>query len=74
MQQVRSVIDSDQFRHFGKALLDYKIGGSAAFEKLMALLLEVLGTPELRYMLNGMRRYLKTEDKAKFDMRLASLD
>lgn len=52
----------------------YKTGGNDAFEKLMTLLLNVLGTPQLRYMLNGMRRFMKAEDKSKFDMRLASLD
>lgn len=55
-------------------LMAYKTGGNDAFEKLMTLLLNVLGTPQLRYMLNGMRRFMKAEDKPKFDMRLASLD
>lgn len=71
---MRSLVDSDQFRDFGKALLAYKTGGSDAFENLMTLLLNVLGTPQLRYMLIGMRRFLKAEDKPKFEMRLASLD
>lgn len=74
LQQVRSVVDSEQFRDFGEAMKAYMTGGRDAFEKLMMLLLNVLGTPQLRYMLNGMRRYLKAEDKSKFDMRLASLD
>lgn len=71
---MRSLVDSDQFRDFGKALLAYKTGGSDAFDNLMTLLLNVLGTPQLRYMLIGMRRFLKAEDKPKFEMRLASLD
>ncbi|KAH8416818.1 hypothetical protein KR222_005993 [Zaprionus bogoriensis] len=74
LREVRSVINCDQFRSFGKALVAYKSGGSDAFEALIPLLFDVLGTPQLRYMLPGMRRYLKTEDKAKFDVRLASLD
>lgn len=71
---MRSLVDSDQFREFGKMLMAYKTGGNDAFEKLMTLLFNVLGTPQLRYMLNGMRRFMKAEDKPKFDMRLASLD
>lgn len=71
--QVRSVVDSDKFRSFGKALLAYKTGGDNCFEVLMVLLLDVLGAPKLRYLLYGMRRYLKNEHKEEFDIRLASL-
>ncbi|KAL7744472.1 hypothetical protein ACLKA6_001847 [Drosophila palustris] len=74
LREVRSVINSDQFRSFGKALVDYKAGGDDAFETLMTLLLNVLGAPQLRYLLQGMRRYLKNEHKAEFDVRLSSLN
>ncbi|XP_030569109.1 regulator of telomere elongation helicase 1 homolog [Drosophila novamexicana] len=72
LREVRSVIDCDQFRSFGKALLAYKTGGDGCFETLMVLLLDVLGAPQLRYLLLGMRRYLKNEHKLEFDVRLAS--
>lgn len=74
LREVRSVINSDQFRSFGKALVDYKTGGDDAFETLMTLILDVLGAPHLRYLLQGMRRYLKNEHKAEFDVRLSSLE
>ncbi|EDW07713.1 regulator of telomere elongation helicase 1 homolog [Drosophila mojavensis] len=73
LREVRSVVDSDKFRSFGKALLAYKTGGDNCFEVLMVLLLDVLGAPKLRYLLHGMRRYLKNEHKEEFDIRLASL-
>ncbi|EDV92365.1 GH24089 [Drosophila grimshawi] len=74
LREVRSVINSDQFRSFGKALLAYKTGGDDSFETLMLLLLDVMGAPKLRYLLHGMRRYLKNEHKSEFDVRLASLE
>ncbi|KAH8300994.1 hypothetical protein KR044_009055 [Drosophila immigrans] len=73
LREVRSVINSDQFRSFGSALLAYKVGGYDSFDKLMVILLEVLGTPELRHLLVMMRRYLKNEHKEEFDVRIASL-
>ncbi|ALC49144.1 CG4078 [Drosophila busckii] len=73
LREVRSVINADQFRSFGTAMVAYSRGGDESFDMLMLLLLEVLGTPELRYLLLGMRRFLKNEHKSEFDVRIASL-
>ncbi|XP_034118849.1 regulator of telomere elongation helicase 1 homolog [Drosophila albomicans] len=73
LRQVRGAINTDQFRKFGSALLAYKTGGYESFDSLMLILLDLLGTPELRHLLHMMRRYLKNEHKEEFDVRIASL-
>ncbi|XP_068158803.1 regulator of telomere elongation helicase 1 homolog [Drosophila tropicalis] len=72
LREVRCFINQDQFRDFGKALLAYKNGGDEAFESLMSLLFKLLGKPQMRYLLLGIRRYLKNEHKAEFDKRVAT--
>ncbi|XP_017035372.1 regulator of telomere elongation helicase 1 homolog [Drosophila kikkawai] len=74
LREVRSRVSQDQFRDFGKALLEYKNGSDESFERLMRVLLEVLGGPQLRYLFLGMRRFLKNEHKAGFDRHLAKLE
>lgn len=39
----------------------------------MAILLDVLSAPKVRYMLVGMRKYLKNEHKDEFDRRVGNL-
>ncbi|KAH8387488.1 hypothetical protein KR093_007325 [Drosophila rubida] len=73
LRQVRGSISNDQFRSFGGALLAYKSGSYESFDRLMLVLLEALGTPELRHLLLMMRRFLKAEHKEEFDVRMASL-
>ncbi|KAH8420535.1 hypothetical protein KR009_011261 [Drosophila setifemur] len=74
LREVRSLISQEQFRIFGKALLEYKNGSDESFQALMGVLLDVLAGPKMRYLLVGMRRYLKNEHKTEFDARLAKLD
>ncbi|KAH8289163.1 hypothetical protein KR054_001059 [Drosophila jambulina] len=74
LREVRSRVSHDQFREFGKALLNYKNGNEESFELLMRMLIEVLVGPHLRYLFVGMRRFLKNEHKAEFDRRLAKLE
>lgn len=71
--QLRSLVTQDQFRRFGKALLEYKNGTYESFQALMAILLDVLSAPKVRYMLVGMRKYLKNEHKDEFDRRVGNL-
>ncbi|KAH8245486.1 hypothetical protein KR032_010889 [Drosophila birchii] len=74
LREVRSRVSQDQFRDFGKALIEYKNGSKESFEQLMQVLLEVLVGPQLRYLFVGMRRFLKNEHKAEFDRRLSKLE
>jgi len=67
------LVNQDEFRRFGKALLEYKNGSYESFQALMPILLEILSAPKMRYMLVGMRKYLKNEHKNEFDQRLAKL-
>jgi len=67
------LVNQDEFRRFGKALLEYKNGSDESFQALMSILLEILSAPKMRYMLVGMRKYLKNEHKNEFDQRLAKL-
>ncbi|XP_030378751.1 regulator of telomere elongation helicase 1 homolog [Scaptodrosophila lebanonensis] len=74
LRVVRSVVSHEQFQSFGKAILAYKSGsGSESFDALMDKLLDILGAPKLRYLLQGMRRFLKSEHQLEFDARMASL-
>nr|XP_016931748.1 regulator of telomere elongation helicase 1 homolog [Drosophila suzukii] len=73
LRELRSLVNQDEFRRFGKALLEYKNGSYESFQALMPILLEILSAPKMRYMLVGMRKYLKNEHKNEFDQRLAKL-
>ncbi|KMZ08357.1 regulator of telomere elongation helicase 1 homolog [Drosophila simulans] len=73
LRELRSLVTQDQFRRFGKALLEYKNGTYESFQALMAILLDVLSAPKVRYMLVGMRKYLKNEHKDEFDRRVGNL-
>ncbi|KAH8281240.1 hypothetical protein KR018_001377 [Drosophila ironensis] len=74
LREVRSLISQDEFRTYGQALLTYKNGGPEQFDPLMAVLTNVLAGARKRHLLVGMRRYMKNEHKAEFDLRLAKLD
>ncbi|XP_017136485.1 regulator of telomere elongation helicase 1 homolog [Drosophila miranda] len=74
LRELRSLISQDQFRDFGKVLIEYRSGTDENFESLMTVLLEVLAAPKMRYLFIGMRRFLRNEHKAEFDVRLASLN
>ncbi|XP_001354453.3 regulator of telomere elongation helicase 1 homolog [Drosophila pseudoobscura] len=74
LRELRSLISQDQFRDFGKVLIEYRSGTDENFESLMTVLLDVLAAPKMRYLFIGMRRFLRNEHKAEFDVRLASLN
>ncbi|SPP77637.1 regulator of telomere elongation helicase 1 homolog [Drosophila guanche] len=74
LRELRSVINQEQFKEFGKVLIEYKSGTYEKFESLMAVLLVVLPAPKMRYLLVGMRRFIKNEHKDEFDVRVASLN
>ncbi|KAH8266752.1 hypothetical protein KR026_000071 [Drosophila bipectinata] len=74
LRELRSLVSQDQFRAYGRALLEYKDGSEDKFEALMKVLFEVLVGPRCRYLLVGMRKYLKAEHRTEFDLRLAKLE
>ncbi|XP_055844021.1 regulator of telomere elongation helicase 1 homolog [Episyrphus balteatus] len=65
LKLIKSSLTSENYSKFVKALMSYKKESSVT--DLLAILTDVFGSPSMHYLLKGMRRFVKDQDKVKFD-------
>ncbi|XP_055912686.1 regulator of telomere elongation helicase 1 homolog isoform X2 [Eupeodes corollae] len=65
LRLIKGSLSSENYSKFVKALMSYKKDSSIT--DLLFVLTDVFGHPTMHYLLKGMRRFVKEQDKTKFD-------
>lgn len=68
---IKGALSPENYSKFVKALMSYKKDSSIT--DLLSVLTDVFGNPCMHYLLKGMRRFVKEQDKMKFDSTVTSI-